>query len=146
MLPTIVRCTFTASQTTVRSRGQINSIARFCLRDLVIEDLSVALTMSLGPERDLDPEVEQEEGFGWLNPLHEPFAWLKGLQVPPRKLPRLKLLPSPGLQVFLYLRLSASHRLTELQNWYTSLPGHDYFCEVHEDFIEDDFNLTGQSR
>jgi hypothetical protein len=29
------------------------------------------------------------------------------------------------------------------QNWYTSLPGHDYFCDVHEDFIEDDFNLTG---
>ncbi|ORY32160.1 casein kinase II regulatory subunit-domain-containing protein [Naematelia encephala] len=28
-------------------------------------------------------------------------------------------------------------------NWFTSLPGHDYFCEVHEDFIEDDFNLTG---
>ncbi|WWC90347.1 uncharacterized protein L201_005280 [Kwoniella dendrophila CBS 6074] len=28
-------------------------------------------------------------------------------------------------------------------NWYTSLPGHDYFCDVHEDFIEDDFNLTG---
>ncbi|KAK4690068.1 casein kinase II subunit beta, partial [Tremellales sp. Uapishka_1] len=27
--------------------------------------------------------------------------------------------------------------------WFTSLPGHDYFCEVHEDFIEDDFNLTG---
>ena len=33
-----------------------------------------------------------------------------------------------------------------MQNWFTSLPGHDYFCEVHEDFIEDDFNLTGQSR
>jgi len=30
-----------------------------------------------------------------------------------------------------------------LQNWYTSLPGHDYFCDVHEEFIEDDFNLTG---
>ncbi|WVR09304.1 hypothetical protein IAU60_006369 [Kwoniella sp. DSM 27419] len=28
-------------------------------------------------------------------------------------------------------------------NWYTSLPGHDFFCDVHEDFIEDDFNLTG---
>ncbi|ORX38185.1 casein kinase II regulatory subunit-domain-containing protein [Kockovaella imperatae] len=28
-------------------------------------------------------------------------------------------------------------------NWFTSLPGHDYFCDVHEDFIEDDFNLTG---
>ena len=33
-----------------------------------------------------------------------------------------------------------------MQNWFTSLPGHDYFCEVHEDFIEDDFNLTGQCR
>jgi casein kinase II subunit beta len=31
------------------------------------------------------------------------------------------------------------------QNWFTSLPGHDYFCEVYEDFIEDDFNLTGTS-
>lgn len=31
------------------------------------------------------------------------------------------------------------------QTWFTSLPGHDYFCEVHEDFIEDDFNLTGSS-
>lgn len=31
----------------------------------------------------------------------------------------------------------------DAQNWYCSLPGHDYFCEVHEDFIEDDFNLTG---
>jgi len=34
--------------------------------------------------------------------------------------------------------------LADGQNWYCSLPGHDYFCEVHEDFIEDDFNLTGE--
>jgi len=27
--------------------------------------------------------------------------------------------------------------------WFFSLPGHEYFCEVSEDFIEDDFNLTG---
>ncbi|KIO32749.1 hypothetical protein M407DRAFT_241237 [Tulasnella calospora MUT 4182] len=27
--------------------------------------------------------------------------------------------------------------------WFCSLPGHEYFCEVSEDFIEDDFNLTG---
>lgn len=27
--------------------------------------------------------------------------------------------------------------------WFCSLPGHEYFCEVTEDFIEDDFNLTG---
>ncbi|ORY80530.1 casein kinase II, regulatory subunit [Protomyces lactucae-debilis] len=29
--------------------------------------------------------------------------------------------------------------------WYCSLPGHDYFCEVAEDYIEDDFNMTGLS-
>ncbi|KII95131.1 hypothetical protein PLICRDRAFT_33963 [Plicaturopsis crispa FD-325 SS-3] len=29
--------------------------------------------------------------------------------------------------------------------WFCSLPGHEYFCEVSEDFIEDDFNLTGLS-
>ncbi|KAF8529209.1 putative casein kinase II beta chain [Hysterangium stoloniferum] len=27
--------------------------------------------------------------------------------------------------------------------WFCSLPGHEYFSEVSEDFIEDDFNLTG---
>ncbi|KAI8918684.1 casein kinase II, regulatory subunit [Powellomyces hirtus] len=30
-------------------------------------------------------------------------------------------------------------------SWYCSLPGHEYFLEVPEDFIEDDFNLTGLS-
>ncbi|TDL29561.1 hypothetical protein BD410DRAFT_29422 [Rickenella mellea] len=28
-------------------------------------------------------------------------------------------------------------------SWFCSLPGHEYFCEVTEDFIEDEFNLTG---
>ena len=28
-------------------------------------------------------------------------------------------------------------------SWFCGLPGHEYFCEVSEDFIEDDFNLTG---
>ncbi|KAI0940020.1 hypothetical protein AcV5_001239 [Taiwanofungus camphoratus] len=28
-------------------------------------------------------------------------------------------------------------------SWFCSLPGHEYFCEVSDDFIEDDFNLTG---
>lgn len=27
--------------------------------------------------------------------------------------------------------------------WFCSLPGHEYFAEVSEEFIEDDFNLTG---
>jgi len=28
-------------------------------------------------------------------------------------------------------------------SWFCSLPGHDFFCEVPEDFVEDDFNLFG---
>lgn len=28
-------------------------------------------------------------------------------------------------------------------SWFCSLPGHEYFAEVSEEFIEDDFNLTG---
>jgi casein kinase II subunit beta len=27
--------------------------------------------------------------------------------------------------------------------WYCSLPGHEYFVEVDEAFIDDAFNLTG---
>jgi hypothetical protein len=27
--------------------------------------------------------------------------------------------------------------------WFCSLPGHEFFCEVSEEFIDDDFNLTG---
>ena len=27
--------------------------------------------------------------------------------------------------------------------WFCSLPGHEYFCEVQEEFLEDEFNLTG---
>ncbi|RKP06554.1 casein kinase II subunit beta-like protein, partial [Thamnocephalis sphaerospora] len=28
-------------------------------------------------------------------------------------------------------------------SWFCSLPGHDFFCEVQEEFIDDEFNLTG---
>ncbi|KAJ9107890.1 hypothetical protein QFC19_002633 [Naganishia cerealis] len=34
---------------------------------------------------------------------------------------------------------------TSPQTWFTTLPGHDYYCEVEETYIEDDFNLTGLS-
>ncbi|KAJ2259605.1 hypothetical protein EV176_006864, partial [Coemansia sp. RSA 451] len=29
--------------------------------------------------------------------------------------------------------------------WFCSLKGHEYFCEIPDGFIEDDFNLTGLS-
>ncbi|KAJ1841432.1 casein kinase 2 regulatory subunit, partial [Coemansia sp. RSA 486] len=31
-------------------------------------------------------------------------------------------------------------------SWFCSLKGHEYFCEVPEAFIEDEFNLTGLSQ
>ncbi|CEH16529.1 casein kinase subunit ii beta [Ceraceosorus bombacis] len=37
---------------------------------------------------------------------------------------------------------SATDSLTWI-SWFCSLPGHEYFAEVAEEFIEDDFNLTG---
>ncbi|KAH8830947.1 casein kinase II regulatory subunit-domain-containing protein [Flagelloscypha sp. PMI_526] len=41
-----------------------------------------------------------------------------------------------------YTSSSPTSTLTWI-SWFCSLPGHEYFCEVTEDFIEDDFNLTG---
>lgn len=42
-------------------------------------------------------------------------------------------------------RLASSTPTSSLTwiTWFCSLPGHEYFSEVSEDFIEDDFNLTG---
>lgn len=44
-----------------------------------------------------------------------------------------------------FSRLASSTPTSSLTwiTWFCSLPGHEYFSEVSEDFIEDDFNLTG---
>ena len=39
--------------------------------------------------------------------------------------------------------LTASDDVTSWITWFISLRGHDFFCEIDEDFIQDDFNLTG---
>lgn len=39
--------------------------------------------------------------------------------------------------------LTASDDETSWITWFVSLRGNDFFCEIDEDYIEDDFNLTG---
>lgn len=39
--------------------------------------------------------------------------------------------------------LTASDDVTSWITWFVNLRGHEFFCEVEEDFIREDFNLTG---
>jgi casein kinase II subunit beta len=39
--------------------------------------------------------------------------------------------------------LTASENEESWVSWFVNLRGHDFFCEVDEDYIQDDFNLTG---
>ena len=39
--------------------------------------------------------------------------------------------------------LTASENEESWISWFVSLRGHDFFCEVDEEYIQDDFNMTG---
>jgi casein kinase II subunit beta len=54
--------------------------------------------------------------------------------------PSITPTPPASLSPPLLLLFTFIHRRLP---WFCSLPGHEYFCEVTEEFIEDDFNLTG---
>lgn len=41
--------------------------------------------------------------------------------------------------------MTASEDETSWINWFVSIRGNDFFCEVEESFVQDDFNLTGLS-
>ena len=41
--------------------------------------------------------------------------------------------------------MTASEDESSWISWFISIRGNDYFCEVEESFIQDDFNLTGLS-
>lgn len=58
---------------------------------------------------------------------------------------RLWWLVNPLLWMKIYHPPASSTPTSSLTwiSWFCGLPGHEYFCEVSEDFIEDDFNLTG---
>ena len=41
--------------------------------------------------------------------------------------------------------MTASEDEASWISWFVSIRGNDFFCEVEESFIQDDFNLTGLS-
>lgn len=42
-------------------------------------------------------------------------------------------------------QMTASEEETSWIAWFVSIRGNDFFCEVEESFVQDDFNLTGLS-
>jgi casein kinase II subunit beta len=93
-----------------------------------------------GEGDEIMEEVEgQEDGYSVYisNSFQNPVVYIRHLL--------LLLIHDTKIILTANYKLASSTPTSTLTwiSWFCSLPGHEYFCEVTEEFIEDDFNLTG---
>ncbi|GAC97173.1 casein kinase subunit II beta [Pseudozyma hubeiensis SY62] len=80
------------------------------------------------------------------DPLEAELPYVSGEQIEEDEEEEEEDIPVGAYEDEIYESESPSESGTESLtwiSWFCSLPGHEYFAEVGEDFIEDDFNLTG---
>lgn len=121
--------------------------------DMIEEDEDITGVAQGEVEEEEEAMVEDQaeaDGYGvfFLNSM--PISALTGIPfLPPSTMNSLSISmdePLNHTNFFPPFSLLASSTPTSSLTWiawFCSLPGHEYFCEVAEDFIEDDFNLTG---
>lgn len=93
--------------------------------------------------KELWREGRRTSRWTWFASTNHPWTTPKTATPPALKPAPLRPAPSPGSYVHPLPCLYPFPHLAFFQTWFCSLPGHEYFCEVAEEFIEDDFNLTG---
>jgi casein kinase II subunit beta len=107
------------------------------------------LLSATGEGDEVMEEAEEQEGYSACqNPFPLTYSNNCRPSLPPssyRPCVAIRRTPTDALPIASSHSPASSTPTSSLTwiSWFCSLPGHDYFCEVAEDFIEDDFNLTG---